>query len=176
MIKPYKLISTKLIHQGWLNLRKDIVKLPNGKLQDYTYAEAPDGVVVLALNEKNEVLLVEQYRVPLKKVLVELVAGRCDKGEDPKHAAKRELEEETGYQASKVIFLGTVYPTVGQMNFTTHIFFAKELKFVGQKLDDTEFLDNKTMPLEEFKQKILECKLETSMILAYYLAKEKGLI
>jgi ADP-ribose pyrophosphatase len=172
----YKQISSKLLHNGWVSLRKDIVRLPGGRVQDFTYAEAPPGVVVLAVTNQNKVLLVEQYRVPLKRNMVELVAGRCEPSESPEQTALRELQEETGYHAKELHFLGTVYPTSGQMNFECHMFFAKNLQFVGLNPDETEFLTQREIPLDELKELILKGKLDTSMMLAYFLAKEKGLL
>jgi len=178
MINPadFKLLSSKLLHDGWLKLRQDEVLLPNNVKATYTYAEQRDAVIVVPLNDKQEVIMVEQYRVPLKQVFLEFPAGLMEAGETPIEAAKRELEEETGYLARKLVHMLSCYPTTGQMNFRLHLVFASGLVKTQQRLDETEFLNIKLVHVKQLKPLLDNGHVETSMLLAYYVAKDKGLI
>jgi len=85
-------------------------------------------VAVLALNEKDEVLLIKQYRAPVNQYLYEMPAGLRDhEGEDDLVAAKRELAEETDYQATKWSHLHSFYTTPGSSSEIIEIFLAKDL-------------------------------------------------
>ena len=82
-----------------------------------------------------------QFRYPTREVLTELPAGKLERGEDPILAAKRELEEETGYKAKCWEDLGFIYPTRGFCDEKLYLYKASELEFVNQNLDEGEILD-----------------------------------
>ncbi len=77
------------------------VLLPNGETSKREIVKHPGAVAVLAITEENKMVLVRQYRKALERVLVEIPAGKLEKGEAPIETAKRELEEETGYVCEK---------------------------------------------------------------------------
>lgn len=94
-----------------LTLREDHVRHPHdGTVHPRVVIDAPDWVNVLALTPRNEAILVRQYRVGISANTLELPGGMVDAGETPEHAASRELEEETGYRAGKLVALGFVHP------------------------------------------------------------------
>ncbi|MDC7286079.1 NUDIX hydrolase, partial [Bifidobacterium thermophilum] len=80
-----------------ISLQIEDVELPNGKTSKREIIKHPGAVAVLALTDDNKIVMVEQYRKALEKTIVEIPAGKLEKGEDPLECAKRELEEETGY-------------------------------------------------------------------------------
>lgn len=75
------------------------VELPNGKTSKREIVKHPGAVAVLAVTDSNKIILVNQYRKPLERTIVEIPAGKLEKGEEPEYTALRELEEETGYTA-----------------------------------------------------------------------------
>ena len=91
-----------------INVRRDKAELPTGKPCVREVVEHNGGVCVAALTEKNELLFVRQFRYPYMEVVLELPAGKLEKGEDPFESGKRELEEETGYVAETYRDLGKV--------------------------------------------------------------------
>jgi len=98
-IEPWRLLdSTYAFRDRWLSVRSDTVRLPGGKtLSPYHVVEVADWVNVVAISEAGNVILVEQYRHAVKRVMLEIPAGHVDPREDREAAARRELLEETGY-------------------------------------------------------------------------------
>ena len=96
-----------------IKVLRDTVELENGKTSAREVVCHNGGVCVAALTEQNEVLLVRQFRYPYKEVLLELPAGKLEKGEDPFEAVKREQMEETGTTGENYISLGNLYPSPG---------------------------------------------------------------
>ena len=113
------------------------------------------GVAVVALTDQQEVLLVQQYRYPYHAVLTELPAGKREGEEDPLLCGKRELEEETGYQAAQWVSLGRLYPSPGYLTETLYLSLALHLQKTAQHLDPDEFLAVRAVPLEKAVQAVL---------------------
>jgi ADP-ribose pyrophosphatase len=140
-----KTLSTQLKFTGRIiNVRHDQIELPDGKLSMREVVEHPGGACIAAINENGELLLVEQFRYPFSMEMLEFPAGKLEHKEDPLEAAKRELIEETGYEALEIIPLGLVYPSVGYLSEIIHLYFAPQTQFVGQDLDVGEFLNVRT--------------------------------
>ena len=141
-------ISGQTVYKGKVvTLNVDEVILPDGKIAKREIVRHTGGAAVLAVKD-NSVLLVRQFRYAYGREIYEIPAGKIDVGEDPENAARRELEEETGYTA-KLIHALNIYPTPGYTDEIIHIFFAENLKFLGQRLDEGEFLNCEFVPLEK---------------------------
>jgi ADP-ribose pyrophosphatase len=98
-----KTIATQKIFTGKvIDLQVDDVLLPNGNVSKREIVTHPGAVAVMALNEEDKLVLVRQFRKALEKTILEIPAGKLEKGEDPMDSARRELEEETGYQAGRL--------------------------------------------------------------------------
>ncbi len=138
-----------------ISLYKDTVKLPNGETSIREVVEHHGGVTVAALTDNNEVFLVEQFRYPNRGVLLELPAGKLEKGEEPFEAIKRELKEEVGAEAGKFYFLGKFNPTPAYCSEIIYLYAATDLSFGEQKLDEDEFLNVKKFPLEKAVEMVL---------------------
>ena len=144
-----KTISTDKIYNGKiLTVRKDVVKLPNGKNADREIIEHNGGVCILPLLDDNTVIMVEQYRHPYNGVLLEIPAGKLEPGEDPSECGRRELIEETGYTAERFEFLGKLYPTPAYCTEVIHMYLARDLREGENSLDEDEFLDVVKMPFD----------------------------
>ena len=148
-----KTLSSKTVYKGKIfDITDDEIILSDGKKEYKRHREIihhPGGVVILALKDDENVLLVKQYRYAVKSVQTELPAGRLEKGEDPLFAAKRELREETGYVAKNWESLGYIFTTFGICNEKLYLFKATDLTFDSPNPDEGEVLDYFELPLSE---------------------------
>lgn len=151
--------STPLFAGKILNLRRDTVQLENGETAFREVVEHNGGVAVLAIDENDCVFFVEQFRYPFGEVLLELPAGKLEKGEDPAAAGVRELEEECGCVADVFLPLGKLYPTCAYDTEIIHLYWATGLRATRQKLDADEFLTVKRLPLAQAVQLVLDGKV-----------------
>lgn len=155
-----KTISSETIYNGKIiNVRKDTVELPNGKTALRELIAHPGGVGVIAVDENREVFMVTQYRIAAKSDMLEIPAGKMEYGEDPFECGSRELTEETGYRANNFVHLGEYYATPGYCEEKLNIYLAQGLEFVGQNLDDGEFLNVKKYSLDELYQMVMDNKI-----------------
>ncbi len=146
-LKSEKLYSGKVF-----SLIVDDVEYLSGRRGVREVAEHPGGAVVVPLLDDGTVLLVHQYRYPVKKELLELPAGKLDPGEDPQVCATRELGEETGYLAGSIRKLTAIYTTPGFCSEQLHIYLATGLRKSphGQRLEEGELdLVVRQFPLSE---------------------------
>ena len=135
-----KTINSQLIFDGRVvKLYKDKIELPSGIQSFREVVNHNGGVVILALTG-DKILLVKQFRYPIKEIMFELPAGKLEAGEDQFEAAKRELEEETGYCADKWTDLGYVYTSPGYSNEKLYLYKAENLKFTHCHPDEGEII------------------------------------
>ena len=127
--------------------------------------EPGDAVIIIAVNEKDEIYFIEQYRETIENVALELPAGMIDKGENPRDAAKRELEEETGIKAKTIEYLTSCHTSAGYTAEKIYIYVAKDFEYGKQNLDETEeILSIKKIHIEDAMQMILEDKIEHASV------------
>jgi ADP-ribose pyrophosphatase len=145
-LKSEKLFSGRII-----DLYYEEVLLPNGKTSTREIIKHPGAVAVIALTEDYKILMVRQYRKAMERVLVEIPAGKLEKGEKPEVTAKRELEEETGYTCSSLDHLISFYTSPGFADELVHLYVATGLEKMEVKaeLDEDEFVDVLEVTLEE---------------------------
>jgi ADP-ribose pyrophosphatase len=136
-------IASETVFKGrLLEVRRDRVRLPNGEESLREYVIHPGAVVILAFLDNGNLLFERQFRYPLRRVFLELPAGKIDVGEDIQHTARRELLEETGYEATDWTYLGVMHPCIGYSNERIEIFAARGLRRTGPpQLDANEFLE-----------------------------------
>ncbi len=129
----WKTLSSQTLCSGLtFDVTKDRLLHPAGHELDYYVVRAKrDAAAVVAVDDAGQVLLVQQWRHPVQKLLWEVPAGAIDDGETPDIAAARELREETGYEATDVQPLYRYHPAVGSMSHTFHLFTARGLRRVG---------------------------------------------
>ena len=145
-----KCLNKNYIFKGKVvSLRKDTVELPDGEHAFREVVEHSGGVCVLAIDKNDDILFVEQYRYPYEEILLEIPAGRLEKGEDARQCGIRELSEETGAAAKSFQRLCEFYPTAGYSDERIFIFTAKDLTFEETHFDEDEFLNLKRIPLKK---------------------------
>ena len=133
-----------------LHVRRDEVRLPDGETSIREWIDHPGASAVVPLFEDGRTLLVRQFRFPPHRVFLEVPAGKLDAaGEDPEAVALRELEEETGWRAGRLVSLGSLYPCIGYSNEIIHFFIAYDLEPGKRDLQHGEFMDVETMGFKE---------------------------
>lgn len=147
---PFETISTKRRKLGRFTIVSNQIKV-NGKICPYDYMEIKEGVCVIPFHENNIVTL-KQYRYPIGSWQWEFPGGFIEPGETPEKAAKRELLEETGYLASKMISLGTFYPSFGSTNEKIHLFEAMCSEQNASILEDAEVIYIQELDYMEFER------------------------
>ncbi len=150
-----KLDETRIYEGKIINMRRDTVELVNGKTSTREVVEHSGGVCIAALDSDGCLFFVTQYRYPHERALLELPAGKRERDEDPKICAERELVEETGYKAKDMVYLGQFLPSSAYLTEVIHLFFAKDLEYVGQNLEADEFLSVQKISLEKSVSMVL---------------------
>ncbi len=173
-------ISGEDIYSGiFLNMKRDQVRLPNGKQAIREYLTHPGAVAILAVLDDGRVLMERQYRYPIAKACIEIPTGKLDLGEDPLLCAQRELEEETGYSASKWSFIRRIHPVISYSTEFIDIYLAEGLSTGKSHLDDEEFLDVFAAPLEQLLAWVEEGEITDvkTTIASYWLDRyRRGLV
>ncbi len=154
--------SVTLFDGKIIKVKRDDVLLPNGNTSFREVVEHNGGVCVAPLTKDNKLIFVRQFRYPYKEVILELPAGKLEKGEDPKTAGLRELFEETGYVAENLKDLGILYPTPGYCGEKIYMYLADELEKSEQHLDADEFLSVEEIPVEKALEMVMSGEIKDS--------------
>lgn len=168
-IKPWKVLDTEyLIKRPWLTARRDHLLLPDGReIPEYYVLEYPDWVNVIAITRDGQFVMERQYRHALGCTCYELPCGVMEEGETPLNAAKRELEEETGYGGGEWKKLMVLSANPGTMTNLTHCFLATGVeKIAEQHLDATEDLEIHLLTREEVCNLLRNNKIMQSLMVA----------
>lgn len=162
-------ISTKPIFEGKIiTLQVDTVRLPDGKTATREVVRHPGAVAILALHN-GKMLVVDQFRQPMGRCEVEIPAGKLEPGEDPKEAASRELEEETGYRCGDIKLLQSFYTSPGFADEIIHLYVTQDLEMGEMSPDEDEFLELSEITLEEAYHYIKEGRIsDAKTIMAVY--------
>ena len=156
-------LSGKHVFKGRIiDLEVDQIQLPDGHNSIREVINHPGGVAIAALNERDELLMVRQFRYPFRTVLLELPAGKLEKGEDPFEAVKREQMEETGTTGENYISLGNLYPSPGYCGEIIRIWACRVAQKGKMHLDEDEFLEVERIPLNKAVEMVLNNEIPDS--------------
>lgn len=174
-IKDYQLVNHEIIFSddyGYFKIAKDSLNLPDQKTMDYYYIQCSSAAAVVAVNLRNEILITQQYRHPLGKIIFDLPAGAMQEGETPEECAIRELQEETGVVAKNLIHLGKISPSPGRMKTWVDLFLAQGLNLENDNQDETEFIEKTFIPYEVLMDKIRNKEMvDMTLLSALFLAQ-----
>jgi ADP-ribose pyrophosphatase len=150
--------------------QEKVINPRNNKLLDFLYLKLSDWTVVVPITRDNHIIMVKQYRIGAKKYFYEFPGGLIDRGEEPLHAAKRELSEETGYYSDKFTLLTEVYPLPAFQTSKCFIYLAEEVEFKSEiNLDDGEDIETVVFTLDEVKEMIKNNKIDNAIMMLAFL-------
>lgn len=173
-------VSSKEVFNGeLLHVFADKAQLPNGNISIREWIKHPGASAVLPVFENGEVMLIKQFRYPLRKIFIEVPAGKLDEGESPESTAKREIEEEAGISFKSIHYLGPFYPSIGYTNEIIHLYTAWDLTSFDQKVDEDEFLLKHRITFREavdmvHKGEISDGKTMVTILKAWHWWQENG--
>lgn len=170
-----KTLTSASIYNGKvIDVVRDEVEISTGRHSFREVVKHSGGVVIVAVKKRSDdptILLVKQFRYPIKQVVYELPAGKLEKGEDPDFACKRELEEETGYRAANWQSLGYINTSPGFCDEKLYLYLASDLEFVGEHPDEGEIIKAYEYKLSDVKKMILNGEInDAKTICAIYRA------
>lgn len=173
MIIEEKTLDSRRIYEGAiLNLRRDRVITRNGE----SYREIVEhngGAAVVPITESGKIVMVRQYRKAFERVIMEVPAGKIEKGDDPFETVKRELKEETGYAAEKITFLTEMLPSVGYTEEAVFIYLAEGLTPGETELDENESIEVVELDFEEAFTMVMKGEIkDAKSIIAILMAKQ----
>lgn len=160
-----KLESEALYRGKLLHVYRDTVRLPDGKSATREWIDHPGACAVVPFLPDGRVVLVRQCRYPVGKVTLEIPAGKLDRGEAPETCARRELREETGYTAGRLVPITAMGTAMAFSNEVIHLFAACELQAGAQATDADEFINAIAFTLPELYEKIRRGEIDDSKTL-----------
>ena len=141
ILEEKTIVSEKIFRGKLLDVRKDKVTLPNNEIGYREWINHPGAACCVPLLSENKIILVKQYRYPIRQETLEIPAGKMDSGEDPEKCAYRELEEETGFKTKDLTLLTSFYPAIGFANEKIWIYLAENLVKSRSNTDKDEFVE-----------------------------------
>ena len=168
-IKPWRIKKTTyLVKRPWLTARRDVVELPDGRINpEYYVIEAHNYVNVIAITRDGRFVMEKQYRHAAARMSIEMPSGVMEEGETPLEAAQRELIEETGYGRGNWTQLMAICENPSSSTNTTYCFLATDVELVAEPhLDATEDLAVFFATKNELLQMLQEGKIFQALMLA----------
>lgn len=159
----------------WLSVRGEHVQMPSGRVIDSWFTlEFPDWVSIIAETEEGQLVMIDQYRHGIGQTLYEIVAGVIDPGEDPLHAAQRELLEETGFGGGEWSEFMVLSPNTSNHNNLSYTFLARGVRRVEtQHQEETEDIHVHLMTKEEVRELVMTGAIKQALhaapLLKYFL-------
>jgi ADP-ribose pyrophosphatase len=173
----WRTASTRPVYRNhWIAVREDVVELPDGRTTLYGVVECSECVGVLPFLDPDTVLLVGQYRYVAGDFFWEIPTGGQDEGESLVEAAQRELSEEAGYEAGRLVELGDFHTSKSILREVAHLYLAEDLRPARRPLDHTEFIERRAFPFSEVVAMVErgEIKDAMSIIAVLHAARRRG--
>ena len=143
-------VSSEVVYRGgFFEVFRDEIRRPDGKPAVREYIRHPGAVMMVPLLDARTVILVRQFRYPLRRHFIEVPAGKMEPGEDPLATARRELVEECGYEAASWQHVTTLHPCIGYSDERIEFYLARDLTHVGSGPEDGEFLEVLPTPIDQ---------------------------
>lgn len=173
---PWTTLDSRPVYRNRLiAVREDLVRMPDGRTTVYGVVACADAVGVLPFVDRDTVLMVRQYRYVARRVTWEMPTGGVHPGESPEAAAQRELAEETGYRAGRLVHLSTFHTSKSVMDETAHLFVGHDLRPAPAAPDATEFIEVHALPFAEVLGMVERGEILDAMtIVAVLLAARRG--
>lgn len=153
----------------------DRAELHNGKVVRREVVQHPGGVTILPVDENGDCYMVRQFRYPFGRMMLEAPAGKLEYGEEHRPAAIRELSEETGLSAEKLIYLGACCTSPGFSSEVLHIYLALGLQKGEQHTDEDEFLNVEKISLQKLVEMVMSGEIDDGKTIVAVLKAEKYL-
>ena len=171
-------LSKEQVYEGkFLRLNRDTVRLPNGRQSVREYLSHPGAAMAVPVLQGDRVVMVRQYRYAVNRHIIEFPAGKIDPGETGEMAARRELLEETGYEAANWEHMYSLHPSVAYVSEQLDLYYARGLRQIGHPGEENEFVEVLELPLAKALQmaqtgEITDAKAVLALL---YLARKLGI-
>lgn len=175
---PWRTTSTRPVYRNrWIDVREDMVELPDGHTTVYGVVECSECVGVLPFLDRDTVLLVGQYRYVARAFFWEMPTGGQHAGETVLDAAQRELAEEAGYEAGRLVELCDFHTSKSILREVAHLFVAEELRPASRPPDHTEFIEPRAFPFAEVLAMVERGEIKDAMTIVAVLhaARRRGI-
>jgi ADP-ribose pyrophosphatase len=161
---PWRTLTTRDVYVNpWIRVREDVAELPDGRTTLYGVVQCATAVGVLPFLDPQTVVLVGQYRYVARDFYWEMPTGAVRPGEREETAVQRELAEEAGYEADRLVKLCTFHSSKSVVDETAHVYLAEGLRPVVREADDTEFLEVRAFALDEVVRMVETSEIRDSM-------------
>jgi ADP-ribose pyrophosphatase len=161
---PWRTLTTREVYTNpWIRVREDMAELPDGRTTLYGVVEVPPAVGVLPFLDERTVVLVGQYRYVARGFYWEMPTGGMKPGETEEAAAQRELTEEAGYEAARLVKLCSFHSSKSVMDEVAHLYVADGLRPARRVGDDTEFIETRAFALDEVVRMVERSDIVDSM-------------
>ena len=175
---PWRTTSTRPIYRNrWIDVREDMVELPDGHTTVYGVVECSECVGVLPFLDRDTVLLVGQYRYVARDFFWEMPTGGQHAGETALDAAQRELAEEAGYEAGRLVELCDFHTSKSILREVAHLFVAEDLRPASRPPDHTEFIEPRAFPFAQVLSMVERGEIKDAMTIVAVLhaARRRGI-
>jgi len=174
---PWRRLSTRPVYENrWIRVREDEVALPDGRTTIYGVVEPGPCVGILPFLDPDTVVLVGQYRYVAGDFYWEMPTGALKAGESEEAGAQRELAEEAGYRAGRLLKLCAFHTSKSVMEETAHLYAAEGLELVTRPSDPTEFIEVRAFPFAEVVRMVERGEIKDGMtiIAVLHVARRRG--